>query len=98
MSLDTLPGSRIVALWLGATLLAVAIVRLGDRIALSQGQPTGFYIGSLFVWIFWLVWLVTWRWTGARKAAAPALRWSGLRVLLAVFGVIWLAATVVEYL
>lgn len=98
MSIGTLPGSRILALWFGAILLAVAVVRLGDRIALTQGPATGFYVGSLFVWIVWVMWLVTWRWTGARKPEASARLWGWLRILLALFGVIWLAATVFEYL
>jgi hypothetical protein len=98
MSLRTLPGNRILALWLGALLLAFAVVRLGDAIAASQGQPVGFYVGSLFVWILWLVWLVTWRWTGARNAETPTRGWAWLRVLLVVFGVVWLVATVFEYL
>jgi hypothetical protein len=98
VSLPALPGNRILALWFGAILLAVAVVRVGDRIGVTQGQAAGFYIGSLFVWIIWLAWLVTWRWTGARQAEAPAGRWSALQLLLAVIGVIWLAATVFEYL
>lgn len=98
MTLATLPGSRILVLWCGAILLAVAVVRLGDRVAVSQGQATGFYIGSLFVWILWLAWLITWRWTRTRKAEARARWWTGLQLLLAFFGVIWLAATVLEYL
>lgn len=97
MSLGTLAGSRILALWLGAILLSVVVVRLGDRVAVSQGRPVGFYIGSLFVWIIWLAWLVTWRCTSARRAGAP-VRFSSLQLLLALFGVIWLGATVLEYL
>jgi hypothetical protein len=98
MSLGTLSGSRILALWIGALLLSFAVVRLGDGIAVSQGRPVGFYVGSLFVWIVWLVWLVTWRWTGARKTEASPGQTNWLRILLALFGVIWLGATVLEYL
>jgi hypothetical protein len=98
LSLGTLSGSRILALWLGALLLAFAVVRLGDSIAVSQGRPVGFYVGSLFVWIVWLAWLVTWRWAGAQKAGASASRAGWVRILLAFFGVIWLGATVLEYL
>lgn len=98
MSLKTLPGNRIIVLWFGVILLALAVIRLGDRLAIDQGRPTGFYVGSLFIWIIWVAWLVSWRWIGARQTQTPARRWRWLQLLLAVFGVIWLSATVLEYL
>jgi hypothetical protein len=86
VSLNALHGNRIMAVWLGAILLAFAVVRLGDRLAVNQGRPTGFYVGSLFVWIIWAAWLVRWRWTAARRREAPARRWGWLQLLLAGFG------------
>jgi hypothetical protein len=76
----------------------MAVIQLGDGIAARQGQALGFYVGSLFVWIIWLAWLVTWRWTGARRAQAPAARLTAIQVGLALFGLLWLGATVLEYL
>ena len=98
MFLASISGARILGLWLAALLLAVAVVQLGDRLALSHGRAFGFYIGSLFVWILWLAWLLTWRWTAARPAVISSRQRTWLRVLLAVFAVLWLAATVLEYL
>jgi NADH:ubiquinone oxidoreductase subunit 6 (subunit J) len=61
MSLETLSARGMVALWLGAVLMLVAVVQ-----------------------------------TGKNRAAAGRRNW--LRLLLAVVGLIWLAATVIEYL
>lgn len=98
MSFATISGRRILTLWIGAILLSFAVVRLGESLAATHGRPTGFYVGSLFVWIIWLAWIATWRWTGARKARARAPGWGWLQLLLAVMGAIWLGATVIEYL
>ena len=100
MSIGSWHGRRILAVWVVAIVLAVAAVRVGDALRATEGDATGFYIGSLFVWIIWLAWLVTWRWTVARKAEVPDRnrRLAKIRLVLVVFGLLWLAATIFEYL
>ncbi len=55
-------------------------------------------MGSLFVWVIWFAWLLTWRWTAFQKAGFPEGHWCWLEVLLILFGWLWLAGTVLEYL
>ncbi len=97
MSIRSWSSSRIVVVWLGAIVLAAAVVRVGDALRATKGESFGFYVGSLFVWVIWFAWLVTWRWTATRKAESPDADWRWLRVLLIVFGWLWLAGTVLEY-
>jgi len=98
MSIRSWSGSRIVVVWLGAIVLAAVVVRVGDALRATKGEAVGFYVGSLFVWVIWLAWLVTWRWTAVRKAGFPDGHWRRLQVLLILFGLLWLAGTVLEYL
>ncbi len=97
MSLGAWSGRRIAALWLGAILVAVLTVRVGDALRAAKGPATGFYIGSLFVWEIWLVWVLTWRWQAARKTAPPDRRWRWLQIFVVLFGMLWFAATLFEY-
>jgi hypothetical protein len=85
------------ALWLGAIALAVAVVRFGDSLRPTHGDATGFYVGSLFVWIMWVPLIVTGCWLGAREREFPGRHRAAL-VLLGVLGGLWLLATVFEYL
>jgi len=84
-------------LWLGAIALAVAVVRFGDSLRPRHGDATGFYVGSLFVWIMWIPWIVTVLWLGAREREAPGGHRCAL-VLLGALGGLWLLLTVFEYL
>jgi hypothetical protein len=97
MGLSAWRCSWIMGLWLGAIALAVAVVRFGDSLRPTHGEATGFYAGSLFVWIMWVPWIVTWRWLGAREGEAPG-RYRFALVLLGALGSLWLLLTVFEYL
>lgn len=97
MRLSAWRRSWIMALWLGAIALAVAVVRFGDSLRPTHGDATGFYIGSLFVWTMWIPWIVTFLWLAAREREAPGHHRLAL-VLLGVLGGLWLLATVFEYL
>jgi predicted transporter len=97
MSIRSWSSSRIVVVWLGAIVLAAVVVRVGDTLRTTEGESLGFYVGSLFVWVIWFAWLVTWRWTDVRKAGFPDGHWRWLQVLLILFGLLWLAGTVLEY-
>jgi len=55
----------IMGLWLGAIVLGVAGVGFGDSLRAAHGDATEFYVGSLFVWIMWVPWIVTFLWLGA---------------------------------
>lgn len=57
MRLSAWRRSWIMGLWLGAIALAVAVVRFGDSLRPTHGDATGFYVGSLFVWIMWIPWI-----------------------------------------
>ncbi len=98
MSIRSWSGSRIVLVWLGAIVLAALVVRVGDTLRSAKGESFGFYVGSLFVWVIWVAWLLTWRWTAARKAEFPDGHWHWLQVLLILFGMLWFAGTMLEYL
>ena len=73
------------------------MVRFGDSLRSTHGDATGFYVGSLFVWIMWITWIVTWRWLSAREREGPGRHRFAL-VLLGAFGGLWLLLTVFEYL
>ena len=84
-------------LWLGAIALAVAVVRFGDSLKRTHGDATGFYVGSLFVWIMWIPWFVTFLWLAALERETPARHRFAL-VFLGALGGLWLLLTVFEYL
>ena len=98
MSIRSWSSSRIVVVWLGAIVLAAVVVRVGDALRATKGESFGFYVGSLFVWVIWFAWLLTWRWTAFQKAGFPEGHWRWLEVLLIIFGWLWFAGTVLEYL
>ena len=98
MSIHSWGRSRIVLVWLGAIVCAAVAVRGGDALRATKGEAVGFYVGSLFVWVIWLAWLVTWRWTAVRKVESPDGRYRWLEILLILFGLLWFAGTVFEYL
>jgi len=84
-------------LWLGAIGLAVAVVLFGDSLRRTHGDATGFYVGSLFVWIIWVPLVVTWLWLTDREREAPGRHRVAL-VLLGALSGLWLLLTVFEYL
>ena len=98
MGIRSLNSNHIVFVWIGAIVLAFGAVRIGDALRTSEGDAVGFYIGSLFVWLIWIAWLVTWRWYEIRKSESKDNRWRWLQNILIIFGVIWFLATVFEYL
>jgi hypothetical protein len=88
---------EIIGIWLFAIVLAVAVVRFGDSLRTTQGQAAGFYVGSLFVWIIWAAWILTWRWVAVCKQASPARWQSATRIVLIFLGILWLLLTLMEY-
>ena len=58
------------------------VARLGDALWATKGVVVGFYVGSLFVWVIWFAWLLTWRWAALQKAGFPDGHYSWLQVLL----------------
>ena len=97
MTISSWHRGRILALWLGAIVVSVVVVRVGVALSTAKGEATGFLVGSLFVWVIWVPLIVTWRWIGGREREAPGSQGQARR-LLAVLGVLWLLATVFEYL
>lgn len=98
MSIRSWRSTHIVLVWIGAVVAAAGVVRLGDSLRPTQGEAIGFYIGSLFIWVIWLAWIVTWRWSVYRNEGAHDRRWRLLQAVLIIVGVIWSFGTVFEYL
>ncbi|MBZ5590030.1 MAG: hypothetical protein LAO05_15860 [Acidobacteriia bacterium] len=85
-----------------AIVLGFAAIRVGEALRATKGQATGFYVGSAFIWILWVPWLITFLWTFARteesqNPKSPLPRFF-LVLFLVAFGLFWLAATILEYL
>ena len=97
MRLSAWRGNWIMGVWLGAIALAVVVVRFDDLLRATHGEATGFYVGSFFVWIMWIPWIVTFLWLAAREREAPGGHRCAL-VLLGALGGLWLLLTVFEYL
>jgi hypothetical protein len=87
----------IIGIWLAAIVLAVGVVRFGDYLRATQGQAAGFYVGSLFIWMIWAAWIITWRWVAAREKASPNPWQRGMRGVLVFLGVLLLLLTLLEY-
>ncbi len=97
MVIGTWRRSWIMGLWLGAIALAVIVIRSGDSPWPTHGDATGFYVGSLFVWIIWIPWIVAWRRLAVREREASGHHRVAL-VLLGAWGALWLSLTAFEHL
>lgn len=98
--MDIRSGRQVALLWAGA-LLVFLICAWASRALHPAGPvlrpPASYYVGLVGLLAIGLALALTWRWVGVAGPASSATR-AGLRVLLLLGGVLWVAAMVFPFL
>ena len=93
-------GRQIALLWAGALLLFLICAWMSRALHPSSpvNRPTAsYYVGLVGLLAIGVALVLTWRWVGQAGPASSGAR-TGLRALLLVGGVLWLAAMVFPFL